>query len=135
MAYRRSASGVGSWWDDFVKYNSPDAWGGVLADAYQRVQYGTIPAPGAGLPSPPAPAAPSSGELLTWTPADAEAATRSGMQTWIDAMRQTISDSETSGAYNPSGNLPVTADWMAKYGGLIAGAAALGLLAVFWGRR
>lgn len=37
------AVGLSGWWSDFLNYNSADSWGTSFADAYQWLQYGTLP--------------------------------------------------------------------------------------------
>lgn len=133
MAFR---AGMGNWWSDLVQYNTPAAWGTALADTYQQLQYGSIPAPGAGLPSPPVAAAPGDDQMLTWDPAAAEAATSKAWGDWLLNTRKAIVDAEKSGAYNPQGNLPLTAEGFSKYGGwLIGGGLALVGLLAWKGRR
>jgi hypothetical protein len=44
MIQRITSRGVAGWWSDFLNYNSADSWGNSFADAYQWLQYGTVPA-------------------------------------------------------------------------------------------
>ena len=123
---------AGTWWEEFKAYNSPSAWGSVLADVYQRLQYGQIPAPGSGLPPPPPPPAPETKEeVVNWTPQLSEQRAREDWITWAAESRAAIAAAEAAGTYSPEGRLPLKAsdlpsgDWW-----LVAGAVAVGVLGV-----
>jgi hypothetical protein len=77
-------AGLSGWWSDFVNYNSASGWGTSIADAYQWLQYGTVP----GLVKPAA------GE----TP-----------QQIAERQRAAIEAAERSGSWTPDARLGVTA--------------------------
>lgn len=118
-----------SWWSLL----DPAAWalclpsdvGTTAGNIYESVQYGAIPKPA----SPPAPNAPqTAAEMVNWSPE--QSASRPGQ---IGAATQAAIDGAIqSGTYNPSGNLPVTADWMSDHSALLwfAGFAVLGVVLV-----
>lgn len=118
-----------TWLQQFIDYNTPDAWAGAAADTYSRLKYGTTPTPGAGLPAAPAPAGPSG---ASWTPAAADQANAGNFEQWKAETRQAIEDAIKNGSYNPAGNFNFDAAWWATYGPWIAAAAAAGALYVVW---
>ncbi len=107
------------------QYNTAERWGRDIAHAganvYERVQYGKIPAPGAGLPRPPG-AGPAAD-----TPAGQAANDAAAFDGWVDDSRRAIQDAEDDGSYIPSGRLPFDADWnpTGATGWWILGAAAV----------
>lgn len=114
--------------------------GSGAAGFYERIQYGAIPRPG-DLPPAPGPIAPqTSDEMATWTPEQAFA-TEGDWEAWRASQRAAIVAAEQSGAYNPEGNLPVTAsglsDFFSRYGTAlaVAGVALVGVVAVAGVRR
>ena len=134
--------GLGDWWEDFKRYNSPDAWGTVMADAYSQLRFGDIPAPGAGLPAPPAPAAPAPAQASSWTPELQGAADAANFEQWKINTRQAIQDAIDAGSYHPEGRIPGVEDlnnaldFTGKYGPwMLAGGLGLVLLVVLKGGR
>ena len=110
--------GLSGWWDDFKAYNSADAWGSALADAYNWVQYGNTPAlvqPAAGE---------TSQQIAERQRAAIAAAERSG--DWSATPRLGVTASDVSDAANKLNEYR----WW-----IIGGAVGLGVLALSVARK
>lgn len=88
---------------------------GQIAGVYGQAQYGSIPAPVA--IQPPGTVAIDSSGLITATTADqiAQQQAQGSIDATIAAQNAAIAAGITSGAYTPSGNLPVTATDLSNY--------------------
>lgn len=113
-----------------LQYNTPSRWARDAKSAgawlYDKLQYGDVPAPGAGVPLPPG-AGPAAN-----TPAGQAANDAGAFNQWKDDARKAIQDAEDRGDYAPGGRLPFDADFNptgATAWWILGGVAIVGLLA------